>query len=345
MPQCLAAWHGRDDCPNEVGLQDALALAESQGWKRCPKCRAMVSRKDGCRVIHCRCGCHFCYLCGDYCLRNGTCSCGVDGSADAVAAQPAHVQAELQNSGEASSAPAELNAATSSQETQVEEEIERARIALENLRNRHVSGNVLAIHRKYTEATRELDEIHRKQKQLILERWKRQDKQLSDDQQDAMNRLEARSQRSMKVFTKDYEFHLSYLQHLDEKFFAMEEMVAGSKYVLEDLARRKEKSIYSEKDIAKSKKEIRLQKVGKLGTKEEQIGKYTAESQKLVKDSKQARDTTRLVLDSIFQDYRWGMHTIQVAEAGWLEAVIAERQSMLQEMESDEIQRAIRNHQ
>jgi hypothetical protein len=336
-------WHGKDDCPNEVGLQDALALAESQGWKRCPKCRAMVSKNQGCRIIHCRCGGHFCYVCGDFCLRNGACGCDVNGNADAVAELRADAQAESQNSSEASSTHSELSASTSSEETQGLEEIERARIAYENLRNRQIAENVMAIHRKYTEAAKELEGLHRKQRELIYARWKRQEKQLSDDRQDAINRLEARSQRSSDFVTKDYKHRLAYLQNLDEDFFSMEEMmmIAGGKIVWQDLKRQKKTFIpnpYSEK-------EIRLHKEGKLGTREEQIEMCTDEIRKLVKETNQARDKTRSVLETIFQEYMWGIQTIQGAEAQWMDAVMAERQSMLRTMEKDEIARARENLQ
>jgi len=34
------------------------------GFRKCPKCPATVERVQGCNHITCRCGTHFCYLCG-----------------------------------------------------------------------------------------------------------------------------------------------------------------------------------------------------------------------------------------------------------------------------------------
>ncbi|PQE12488.1 IBR domain-containing protein [Rutstroemia sp. NJR-2017a BBW] len=346
--QCLGLWHGKDDCPNEVGLQDALALAESQGWKRCPNCRAMVSKNKGCRIIHCRCGGHFCYVCGNSCPRNGACVCeaagpaGPAGPAGAVVELRESVEAESENSSEASSALAESIISTSSEETQGLEEIERARIAVDNMRNRQAAEKVSAIYRKYAVARKELDGVHQKQRQLIYARWNRQEKQLSDDLQDAINGLEARAQRALDLATKDYKHRLAYLQNLDEDFLSMEEtiMIAEGKVCWADLNRRMISSIpnpYSGKEIAKAKKEIQLQKEGTLGTREEQIEKYTEESRKIAEECNQARDKTRSILDTIYREYEWGLSRIQAAEAQWMDAVMAERQSMLQQMENDDI--------
>ncbi|PQE21944.1 IBR finger domain-containing protein [Rutstroemia sp. NJR-2017a WRK4] len=351
--QCLRLWHGKDDCPNEVGLQDALILAESQGWKRCPNCRAMVSKNQGCRIIHCRCGGHFCYVCGNSCPRNGACVCeaaGPDGPAGAVAELRANAEAQSENSSEASSALAESIASTSSEDTQDLEEIERARIAVDNMRNRQVAEKVRAIHRRYAVATKELEGIHQKQRQLIYARWNRQEKQLSDDLQDAINGLEARAQRSLDLATKEYKHRLAYLQNLGEDFLSMEEtiMIAEGKVVWADLNRRMISSVpnpYSEKENTKVKKEIQLQKKDKLGNREEQIEKYTEEVRKLVEECNQARDKTRAILDTIYREYEYGLSRIHAAEAQWMDAVMAERQSMLQKMENDEIAHASKNLQ
>ena len=40
-----------------------LALAESEGWKRCPGCGHLVELSVGCYHMTCRCRYQFCYLC------------------------------------------------------------------------------------------------------------------------------------------------------------------------------------------------------------------------------------------------------------------------------------------
>ncbi|RUO97103.1 hypothetical protein BC936DRAFT_140978 [Jimgerdemannia flammicorona] len=48
--------------PEEVAL---LNLATSMSWHRCPKCRALIERNQGCNHMTCRCKAEFCYRCGN----------------------------------------------------------------------------------------------------------------------------------------------------------------------------------------------------------------------------------------------------------------------------------------
>ncbi|CAA7265212.1 unnamed protein product [Cyclocybe aegerita] len=38
-------------------------LAERSGYKRCPRCRVMMEKTEGCNHMECRCGAHFCWRC------------------------------------------------------------------------------------------------------------------------------------------------------------------------------------------------------------------------------------------------------------------------------------------
>lgn len=51
---CRAPVHSGVDCPMDQALQSLLKVAKKQKWKRCPKCRAMVSLSSGCAHIWCR---------------------------------------------------------------------------------------------------------------------------------------------------------------------------------------------------------------------------------------------------------------------------------------------------
>jgi hypothetical protein len=42
-----------------------LVHRREKKWKRCPSCRHVVERSHGCNHMKCRCGCHFCYACGE----------------------------------------------------------------------------------------------------------------------------------------------------------------------------------------------------------------------------------------------------------------------------------------
>ncbi|RHN67555.1 putative transcription factor C2H2 family [Medicago truncatula] len=72
--QCKVPWHGNMNCQefqkSEIGQglkqsdRKFLELAKREKWKRCPKCSMHVQRTTGCEHMRCRCGCHFCYICG-----------------------------------------------------------------------------------------------------------------------------------------------------------------------------------------------------------------------------------------------------------------------------------------
>lgn len=59
---CKAAAHSNLDC-SQVLDEAVLALAEQEGWKRCPGCHHLVELSIGCYHMTCRCRKQFCYVC------------------------------------------------------------------------------------------------------------------------------------------------------------------------------------------------------------------------------------------------------------------------------------------
>ncbi|KAL2122184.1 hypothetical protein VTJ04DRAFT_2639 [Mycothermus thermophilus] len=53
-----------EDCPEDRDSAAVLRLGELRGWRRCPRCRALVELRDGCSHVTCRCRAQFCYVCG-----------------------------------------------------------------------------------------------------------------------------------------------------------------------------------------------------------------------------------------------------------------------------------------
>ena len=51
---CRALAHPGIDCPLDVDLQNVLAIAQEEEWKRCSRCHTMVELGDGCNHITCR---------------------------------------------------------------------------------------------------------------------------------------------------------------------------------------------------------------------------------------------------------------------------------------------------
>ncbi|KAJ1276815.1 hypothetical protein BS78_05G244400 [Paspalum vaginatum] len=72
--RCGVPWHAGITCdeyeqlaPGDRGKEDLVALEMAKGkkWKRCPSCKFLVERHEGCVHITCRCGFQFCYGCGE----------------------------------------------------------------------------------------------------------------------------------------------------------------------------------------------------------------------------------------------------------------------------------------
>ncbi|CAL5004071.1 unnamed protein product [Urochloa decumbens] len=72
--QCRVPWHAGVSClqymqlaPEDRRKEDLLVLEMANGnrWTRCPRCKFIVERHDGCAHMTCRCGFHFCYACGE----------------------------------------------------------------------------------------------------------------------------------------------------------------------------------------------------------------------------------------------------------------------------------------
>jgi hypothetical protein len=69
-PSCDEEAHAGMTCQEQrihrnPALQERLneELAASSGYKRCPSCRAMIEKIEGCNHMTCRCGAHICWQC------------------------------------------------------------------------------------------------------------------------------------------------------------------------------------------------------------------------------------------------------------------------------------------
>jgi hypothetical protein len=53
---CKGQAHPSRSCPQDLNTQKLESLGSQMGWKRCPKCTAMIDRIAGCSMMTCRCG-------------------------------------------------------------------------------------------------------------------------------------------------------------------------------------------------------------------------------------------------------------------------------------------------
>ena len=79
---CKHIEHGEEPCDTASADQE-LAMLESFGYKRCPRCKAGVKKMFGCSHMQCVCGAHWCWRCRrsiDEC--DGACLEGGEGDDD-----------------------------------------------------------------------------------------------------------------------------------------------------------------------------------------------------------------------------------------------------------------------
>uniref|UniRef100_A0A5B6ZBQ4 RBR-type E3 ubiquitin transferase n=1 Tax=Davidia involucrata TaxID=16924 RepID=A0A5B6ZBQ4_DAVIN len=71
--QCDVPWHSGVECEefqilneDEKGREDLMVreLARDKHWMRCPNCKFIVEKSEGCLHMTCRCQFQFCYQCG-----------------------------------------------------------------------------------------------------------------------------------------------------------------------------------------------------------------------------------------------------------------------------------------
>ena len=63
---CKQPWHPGTSC-EQVEAAAMAEWTEKHDSGRCPKCRTVIERSEGCNHMSCRCGYEFCWLCGEKC--------------------------------------------------------------------------------------------------------------------------------------------------------------------------------------------------------------------------------------------------------------------------------------
>lgn len=79
---CKVPWHAGFSCEDfqqlesderNQGTLSILNMAKEMKWQRCPKCKIIVDKIDGCMFMKCRCGFAFCYRCGTQMITDHYC--------------------------------------------------------------------------------------------------------------------------------------------------------------------------------------------------------------------------------------------------------------------------------
>ncbi|KAF7917829.1 uncharacterized protein EAE97_011967 [Botrytis byssoidea] len=69
---CRGSWHANMECPQDKDFQATVSLADERGWKQCYNCRIFIELNKGCRHMKCHCQAEWCYVCS---AKWKTCRC------------------------------------------------------------------------------------------------------------------------------------------------------------------------------------------------------------------------------------------------------------------------------
>ncbi|RYP47580.1 hypothetical protein DL768_006366 [Monosporascus sp. mg162] len=165
-------------CPQDRDLLRTNELAGEEGWKRCYGCGAYVEHREACQHMTCRCGAQFCYVCG---AMWRTCACTMEQLADikqeAAARRQARQDREAQEEAELREAlrliaefereealKAELQARLAEERRQRELE---ERIRREEARRAAVEARRAAIEAKFRDLRAALADLHGAQRGAV----------------------------------------------------------------------------------------------------------------------------------------------------------------------------------
>lgn len=350
---CRGPFHNSLDCPSDAQIQTTIELAEIEGWKRCYSCHALVEHNKGCRHMTCRCKAQFCYFCG---LRWRTCQCTED---DLIRVQAQADQRRLQqrNREFERDALAMIAAVAAEEERQVIAEVEEfirqeaereaqiteqeRRIAAEERRKREET-RIAAVNHRYHQFNRELDSLHDLQKIHIVERHEFERTTLTREHQNDLNLLAVRhpseietlqwgSERRIEAtkarFFAEYQTLSAADQNLEEAFVSETSVFwAGRPEHDEKIRQAREKYRLAQDPhyrFWEKRKRDKLQNV-----RDEEFAKKDALMLRQKHEIGAAKKKERMKEAEAMRK-RW-------AEMRWVEEIVKERVTMLEELEQDE---------
>lgn len=343
---CRGPAHGGGDCPQDPTIQATINLAESEGWKRCYQCHALVEHNAGCRHMTCLCKAQFCYICSK---QWKTCACS-DGDLAAI-----QQRAENRRQEETVRTARELAEAEEVRiAIQLVEEFERAetaRLALEaeverrrqeEARRQREEERIIAVSKQFRQLNIELETLHDVQKVRMAERYESEADDLVKDRQDALNTLSLRhpneTQRlgmrsEMEIsdtetkFNQEYQFRLSEERRIEDEYVDQLTTYWRGRPEAEYRIRDARDELRREQDDAYKTWNTRRQA---------QLQALVESENRRMKAlrAKQACEIRAMDGRAKIDELEWKKK--KWAENQWVGVVIQERITMLQEMEQEE---------
>ncbi|RDW60264.1 hypothetical protein BP5796_11870 [Coleophoma crateriformis] len=353
---CRGEAHNGQDCPDDPSLRATDTLAEVEGWKKCYSCHAYVEHNTGCRHMTCRCKAEFCYVCG---LRWRTCGCSESDLAvvrtrnlarheaaaaamardDAAAMRDAEERELVRLVEEFEREEAERQAREAEQER-----IEAARRA-EEQRRRIEEQRISRVHFQFANFRTELESLHAIQQVLLAERHEFKEDCLRREYENEKESLTLRSTIQEQLFraesqsrlsdanyrlNREYQARLAEGRKSDETYY--QALVTHNKG--KEGADERVRTLFQER-IAEEQKnfetwyKVRQAQLSALAETESRKMAQLSQAQKL--------ERQKIEKDHFEKRELWTQRCD--ADVHWVDAVIAERERMLNSMEQEEYAR------
>ncbi|RYP74400.1 hypothetical protein DL771_003067 [Monosporascus sp. 5C6A] len=352
---CRGPQHGAAEaCPQDRDLLRTNELAEEEGWKRCHGCGAYVEHREACQHMTCRCGAQFCYVCG---ARWRTCACTMEQLADVKreAAARRQTRRDREAQEEAALQEALRLVAEFEREEALKAELlrqERVRLA-ERRRQRELEERIrreearrAALEAKFRDLRAALADLHEAQRDAVRRDHEAEEADLSargagklDElrRQHETERAElgeatvARLRGRERALAREYAARVAEERRIEEQYAAQLKAYwaqhgggeAAVRAALASLQRRMDRGFAAWKKWMDSELESYRSEA-----REEQ-----AIREELMDDAE------RRAAEGAEAD-REAFTCRRRAELRWVEVVVAERESMLNEMRSDELENA-----
>ncbi|KAF4454358.1 putative E3 ubiquitin-protein ligase ARI9 [Fusarium austroafricanum] len=341
-----------EDCPQDNDMNLTNQLAEDEGWKRCFNCNALVEHREACQHMTCRCGTQFCYVCS---RRWRTCACTMDdlrvhkeGAAARRAERRAQelVEAEelrqillqIEEFEREEALKAEL--LRLEQERLEEERRQREleeRVRQESIRRRDIET-------KYQELRTLLDEVHGLQQVLLDVDHEKVSEILAIEVKAAKEELEQKHE------TERSELKAATLARITEEEHALNKdfnVRASKENDLEKAYYERLKAYWKDKENGDQEIETAMHTLKKgMDQKHHAWQKWKAQRLKALEakleDSRTYREelmySAKHRMNDSCKKKEMDMVRRMVAEKKWLEAVILERERLLNELEVQEVE-------
>ncbi|KAI2601934.1 hypothetical protein GGR54DRAFT_645552 [Hypoxylon sp. NC1633] len=349
---CRGCQHIEDTCPQDTEMIRTEELAYEEGWKRCYGCHAFVEHKSACQHITCRCGAQFCYVCG---ARWRTCECTMSQldthKRDAVTRRQARIDRENFETAEI------MEALRLVREFQREEarkaellRQERERIA-EERRHREIEERVRreeerrrAVEVKFQEYREVFSNIHELQRILVQREHSKEETRLTEEGLKALQELQekqvvdrekmiasaqAKISKREATFERELAARIAEERRIEEQYHAKLELFWSNK-------KNGEAKMEASMKELKRKMDDGFKSWGKWRDSELDYYRWSIREQQDIREELMVEAERRLVASSRQEQDNFSLR--KVAELRWVDVVMEERERMLTERETIEIE-------